>query len=271
MGVAMLAVVTVALVAAALGMRRTPQSTTQVYNGAMTAAPSASPIPTGLSSAKQVTDKINGQNVSLLIAPKPNGQLVIAAHGHGGNVTEWSSGKQQTGILGALIDAGYSVASSDAHGDAWGNPQSVADYKDLRAWALTKGNFKSTVVLGQSMGGLAALQLLTQVPDATTFVGIFPVCNLSTVVARFPDVAKAWPQGSAGQLSPVDLSGTSGKRLIFFSSPDDTVVPKATNTDACAAAAKAASADVSVVQASGDHGDQSAFQPAAVVKFLAGP
>lgn len=227
------------------------------------------PAPSGTATAKQVTDQLNGQKVNLWLAPKSNGKLVIAAHGHGGNVSEWTNGKQQQPMLDALIDAGYSVAASDAHFDAWGNAQSVQDYKDLDAWAKTKSAFTDVVLLGQSMGGLPALQLLTELPDAKAFVGVYPVCDLGTVAPRFADTAKAWPQGAAGHLSPVDLKGVTGKRMIFFASPGDTVVPKASNTDACAQAAKSAGTDVQVVQVTGDHGDQSAFQPATVVRFLA--
>ena len=87
---------------------------------------------------------------------------------------------------------------------------------------------------------------------------------------KFEDVARAWPKGWDGKLSPVDMSGTAGKRMMFFASPTDTVVPKASNTDACAAAAKAAGADVTVVHVAGEHGDQSAFRPDVVVEFLKG-
>ncbi|AYR01534.1 esterase [Arthrobacter phage Seahorse] len=225
---------------------------------------------TGTAAAKAVTGTIGADRVNLFLAPKSNGKLVIAAHGHGGTVQEWTSGKQQLPMLDALVDAGYSVAASDAAGEAWGNPESVDAYKALTAWAKTKGKFKSVVVLGQSMGGLPALQLLGEIPNVTAFVGIYPVCDLATVIPRFKDTAAAWPDGAEGKLSPVDLQSAKGKRMIFFASPQDTIVPKATNTDACAKAAKAAGADVSVVEVKGDHGDQDAFRPADVIEFLAG-
>lgn len=123
-------------------------------------------------------------------------------------------------------------------------------------------------LIGESMGGLASLQLANRLPHVKAWVGIYPVCNLATMTARYPDTALAWPGGTADRLSPVDLSAMRGLKMMFFASPGDTVVPKATNTDRCAARATAAGASVQVVETTGEHGDKSTFQPALVVSFL---
>lgn len=104
----------------------------------------------------------------------------------------------------------------------------------------------------------------------------YPVCNLDTVAPRFHTAAPAWSLGSweAGKvpgMSPVDLSGTSGVDMLFFHSPRDTLVPKDTNTDTCAANAEAAGVDIEVVRVFGEHGNQSAYQPAKMIEFRATP
>lgn len=211
---------------------------------------------------------LGGQHVGILIPPQPNGVLVIAAHGHTRTAEDWLSGPLQESVRHALLEGGYSIAASDASGSAWGNPRSVADYTDLYAWAQRKAEFTSVALIGESMGGLASLQLATQLPMVKAWVGVFPVCNLGSVTARYPSVTLAWAGDPAGRLSPVDVSGTGGLKMIFFASPDDVAVPKDANTDLCAQWARDAGADVQVVTTTGGHGDPSAFQPTRVLRFL---
>jgi hypothetical protein len=114
-----------ALVLTGCGLQEQPPVSEKVqkaYEAGSTLAPVATAKPSGLDIAVKTEEKLDGQSVSLLASPAPNGTLVIAAHGHGGNVTEWSKGEQQKPMLSALIDAGYAIATSDANGDAWGNP-----------------------------------------------------------------------------------------------------------------------------------------------------
>jgi pimeloyl-ACP methyl ester carboxylesterase len=212
---------------------------------------------------------LGADKVGIIVPPHPNGTLLIAVHGHGGTVDEWLAGETQAGVRQALLSAGYTIAASDGAGNAWGNTQSVKAYEDLYAWAEQLTGFSDVVLLGQSMGGLPALQLVGKIP-ATKFVGIYPVCDLASMTDKFPTFREAWPGGAPASLSPVKPDYPPGFRALFFASPADTTVPKATNTDVCAAGARAAGADVSVLEVQGEHGDPSAFQPARVVEFLKG-
>jgi pimeloyl-ACP methyl ester carboxylesterase len=224
--------------------------------------------PSATTPVQPIRDTIHGQHVGILIPSRPNGVLVIAVHGHGGTVNSWLLGALQASVRAALLRAGYSLAASDGAGNGWGNAQSVTAYTDLYAWAQQKASFSRVALIGESMGGLASLQLATRLPAVAAWVGIYPVCNLATMTARYPDTARAWPDGTTGRLSPVDLGKTRGLKMIFFASPGDTVVRKASNTDLCAARAAAAGASAQVVQVTGQHGDKSTFQPARVVSFL---
>lgn len=235
--------------------------------GAVAAPPKEEAAPASAAAQRTVRAVIGPDNVAVTIPARPNGTLMIAAHGHGGTVEEWQAGTDQAALREALLGAGYSIASSDAGGNVWGAPASVTAYEDLYHWAAREAGARHVVLLGQSMGGLPALQLVGRIP-ATAFVGIYPVCNLATMTDKFPTFRQAWPDGAPADLSPVSPAYPPGFRALFFASPQDTTVPKATNTDMCAAVAAAAGADVTVVAAEGEHGDPSVFQPARVVEFL---
>ena len=66
-------------------------------------------------------------------------------------------------------------------------------------------------------------------------------------------------------MSPVQVGRTP---MIVWASPADTVVKASTNAAVCVAEAKAAGAEVTYFQTTGEHGDPSNYQPAAVVRFF---
>lgn len=227
------------------------------------------PPPRDLGQVQSIRTALDGQHVGMLIPPRSNGVLVIAAHGHGRTAEDWLSGPRQKSVRTALLRGGYSLASSDASDSAWGNPRSVADYVALHAWAQRKAEFSSVALIGESMGGLASLQLASLLPGVKAWIGIYPVCNLESVTTRyFASTSVAWPDGTIGRLSPVALDDVRGLTMIFFASPDDDAVSKSANTDLCARRARTAGADVRVIATTGAHGDASAFQPRRVVAFL---
>lgn len=230
------------------------------------------PSKRGIQDASVERTTIGTNKATLIVPASPNGQLVIWFHGHGGNAEDIVSGGQIVGLRDALLDAGYALAASDGAGPAWGNRASVAAYAALDAWASEQTEVTERVLFGQSMGGLASLQMVDDL-HARAWIGLYPVCNLDTVAPRFHTAAPAWgldswESGKVPSMSPVDLSGTTGVDMMFFHSPRDTVVPKAPNTDACAATAEEAGANVEVVRIFGEHSNQSAYQPAKVLEFL---
>lgn len=227
----------------------------------------ATPVPEPTSLPREIRATLGPDRVGLLVPAYPNGGLIIAGHGHGGDVEEWLTGPDQAAMRDALLAAGYSIAASDAGGNVWGAPNSVRAYEDLYNWAKRETRVQEVILLGQSMGALPTLQVLGKVP-ATKFVGIYPVCDLASMTDKFPTFRQAWPDGAPADLAPVQPKYPSGFRAIYFSSPYDTTVPKASNTDVCAAGARAAGAEATVVQVQGEHGSPTAFQPNRVLEFL---
>lgn len=199
---------------------------------------------------------------TVTLRPKdPNGILVVYVHGAGGDASDVRDGPVKA-LVGPLLNAGYTVTAATAGGDNWGSAASLTTYQQT----AERLGFHRTVILAQSMGGLDGLRLVDRL-GAVAFAGLFPVCNLASMSSGpfGSRVKKAVGQPPAGLTLPSHLRGLP---MIFWASPGDTVVPKAQNTDACAAAARRGGASVTVVQTTGDHADPSNYQPGRLLAFL---
>lgn len=235
--------------------------------------PDSSLLPTdrGISVATVERDVIADDDVAVAIPPNANGTLVIWVHGQDGTVEEILSEEHHVGMRDQLLDAGYSIASTDGTGNGWGNEFSVTAYEALAEWATGEAGSTSTALIGQSMGGLASLQLIDALPSVSAWAGVYPVCNLDSVAATFPAALEAYGVAewvSIPELSPVVPDKLDGLPMLFFHSPNDRAVPMSTNTDECAPLYEKHGANVEVVRVIGDHGNRSAFQPERMVAFL---
>lgn len=220
---------------------------------------SLQPTNEGLSAAK-----VKRRAGAVVAVPEdPNGTLVMWFHGHGEQGDTILEGPQHVGTRDRLLDAGYSLAGADAGGDAWGDLASVKAYREAITWASRTAGTDQLVLVGQSMGGLASLQLADDLPDVAAWVGLSPVCNLASVAPGFTDA----PEEPAERLSPV-AGDYDGLPMLWFTSDNDTVVPRDSNTDVCSAEAADAGAEVEVVDVIGEHGNQSVFQPETLLEFL---
>lgn len=205
---------------------------------------------------------------SLVIEPRrPNGALVVFLHGWG--QTRWSllARKEEAGVATALTDAGFTVLAADALGKAWGDPASLQDYTSLIERTQRVRRLRDVFLMGESMGGLATMQLARTLPDVQAATAWFPVCDLSTMhEARFQQTIRdAWAGRSRAPVTPVAVGDTP---LLVWASATDTVVDAATNAAVCVARAKAAGAEVTYFHTTGEHGDPSNYQPATVVEFF---
>jgi hypothetical protein len=118
------------------------------------------------------------------------------------------------------------------------------------------------------MGGLAGMQLGNRLPAAKALAGIYPVCDLRTMVRHrtfTAAIAAAWAGRSAKAVEPVTPARLP---MIVWASAGDTIVPRSTNGASCVARATAAGTPATLVPTVGDHGDPSNFDPAAMVAFF---
>jgi hypothetical protein len=213
------------------------------------------PEPQILSAASQVESPIIAGQHTVVATPRtPTDRAIIFMHGANEGPNFDFSRPLKAPMIAAALRAGYVWADSDAGHNNWGNAASVRDNLALIAWLRARG-YRRLFVVGASMGGLDSLEVLRDVRPAA-WAGIYPVCNLRSVTGRF---------GSA-----IDTAGhVRGLPMIFWASPQDTVVPKRENTDMCAAAASRNGALVTVIPTHGQHGDPSNYQPARLLAFFA--
>ena len=237
-----------------------------------TVQPTATPGPPLSPGLHRLT--VSEQAAVVLVPTTANGRLIVFAHGAEGSAESvLAVGDQARADLTAgLVAAGYTVAASDAGGDAWGNAASVEDYRALAQEAAARTGTTSVYLIGESMGGLPAAQLTQRgrLPGLRAYAGIYPVCDLSSVQARFADsILAANGTGTAAlvaQLSPVVLDGSVP--IMMWASPGDTIVPSAQNAGACVDEARAAGGRAELVSTIGDHGDVSNFDLVALLAFF---
>jgi pimeloyl-ACP methyl ester carboxylesterase len=216
--------------------------------------------------AKVVDDRATG---SVLVVPAhPVGSLAVFVHGSG--QTRYSILRTERDFIVAreLVEHGYLVLAADAGGRAWGDAASVAEYERLIATTVRDRRVRDVVLMAESMGGLATMQLAARVPDVRAVVAWYPVCDLRTMEHKpsyAAAIAKAWARGDRRVVSPVAVPAVP---MRIWASPDDTVVSAARNAAVCATEARRAGAPVTYVHTTGEHGSLSNFHPSEVLTFF---
>lgn len=219
---------------------------------------------------------VRGQPAVLIRPTQRTPKVVVYTHGSGENVENIFRDPKKEPIFNALLNAGYAVATTDAHGDNWGSPASERDQLAL-VTALRERDLRDVYVLALSMGGFNGLQLLDDVP-VRAWAGIFPACDLRSVydLGLYPgQIRTAYDRAgrrlgdAIARRSPVDFEPpANGLPMRFWASPDDRVIPKRENTDRCAALARERGARVEVTTTTGDHGDPSNYDAAGVLRLF---
>ncbi len=219
---------------------------------------------------------VRRQAAVLLKPERPTRKVVLYTHGAGERIANAFREPRKDPIFRTLLDGGYAVAMTDAHGDNWGNAASERDQVALVA-ALRERGLRDVYVLALSMGGFNGLQLLDDVPGVKAWAGIFPACDLRSVYALGlyrGQIRAAYGRtgrrlGDAiARRSPVDFDPRDGLPMRFWASADDRVIPTRQNTAVCAELARRRGADVTVTATRGDHGDPSNYDADGVLRLF---
>jgi pimeloyl-ACP methyl ester carboxylesterase len=221
-----------------------------------------------------------GQREVLLLPRAPARALVIFAPGYGGSQDQILKLSALFPLRDALAEAGYAIATSNAHGNSYGNPTSIDDLVQLVGDAQSRLPGVTRVdVVGFSMGGLDALMLASErrVPDLAAVVLLSPVCDqIAYLGSYFGGAIRAAFGHAKGSAPPViaksdpekqDPQSFRGSRYWFWMSPDDTTVPPA-QTASMVSILKSAGADVRYSPLDGNHGDLSKLTVGPVVAWL---
>lgn len=205
-------------------------------------------------------------------------KVILYVHGSGEDQDAFMHSSDKHGTKMAFIKAGFGVIECLASNNNWGNQASLTDYQNLITWAKSIIPFTDLNIYAQSMGGLSGMHLFMTDTSIRKFVGIYPALNLANM---FTTTYKAAIKTAYGFVNDVDyatatagydpmlLSGTNlnNRKIELIASPDDITVTKADNTDAFNAAFGSL-ADITVIVASGVHGDASHFDGARDVAFF---
>lgn len=139
----------------------------------------------------------------------------------------------------AFMNAGVSLAGCDL-GEVRGAPASTAQFTLFYEAMVKRGWSAKPILIGQSRGGLMMLGWAMRHPEKTrAFVGIYPVCNLSTWAMKNLEVTLADYQMSEAALrarmaefNPLDnLQGLLQQRVPMFvvQGDSDKAVPHTEN------------------------------------------
>lgn len=208
--------------------------------------------------------------------------LIIYCSGHGENAAAPFTDGLKKAFIQTLVDNGNIVASTDAHGDKYGNQTQLDDYLDLYRYVRDHYAIGPVILLGQSLGGLPALNILARraIPGIAGAVFIYPITSLAAAYANPSglaagsteiDAAYGTPYAIAtAGFDPNTLAGSKfrGVPMRFYASPSDLTAIKATNSDVMAALVLPFTTEATVVACTGGHGDASHFQASDVQTFI---
>lgn len=239
------------------------------------------------------TDPVTGQAYMILVPstgsahpynssnPTP---VIIYAHGMGEDQTGLLADSLKSTCVSALLNAGYILAGTNAHGMNWGVQSAVDDYANLDRVLRAAYNVKGVGMWSQSMGGHAGLLAIAQnkVRGIVGWLGTYPSCNLAAVRAMgvyASSIDSAFNiTGAAGGTyaqrtygnEPLFIPAVGYKHIPMriYASPGDTVIPKADATDLLQALVTGTARSNVTVVCSGQHGDPSHFVPSEYVAFF---
>ncbi len=229
--------------------------------------------PPSITGGQITAGKVGGQGVWIAAPSRSVRGVVIYVHGYVANQTALTAAHRKD-LTEALVGAGYVVASDNAHGDAWGDPASQADYVALGLRLIARYHPSKLFVLSESMGGLAGLMLVGrhELPGITGWAGILPVVNLRDAAHRkefAASIKRAYGSTSleTGDPSQLPASTFAGIPMRVYWSPGDTLVPPAAQELPFLASVQH-SARVTTVQCHGEHGDPSCYEGPNLVAWI---
>lgn len=202
-----------------------------------------------------------------VVPARANGALVVFLHGWGQTRAGLLTRRSQATVTRALTARGYTVLAADAALKAWGDPASVAEYREAIERTRTRYGLRDVFLMGESMGGLATMQLARTLPAVRAVVAWYPVCDVRTMTERRfqASIDAAWAGRSRRPVSPVAVGPTP---MLIWASAADTVVDARGNAAVCTAEARKAGAQVTYFHTTGEHGDPSNFAPSTVADFF---
>lgn len=167
--------------------------------------------------------------VGLSVVGEPTKGIVVYFHGADQNARVIRASEKHRTLFNPLLETGYAVVAADAGGNAYGNPQSVEDYRRLIAAARADYGPVPLYFIAESMGALPALSLLREDTqrEVKGMVGISPLAGLPAEVRSVTFINGPW----SGQIPPAADPLTwapevfAGRKFRLYTSPEDNLIP----------------------------------------------
>jgi alpha-beta hydrolase superfamily lysophospholipase len=175
-------------------------------------------------------------------------------------------------LLEPLVRAGYAVVAAEAGGNAFGNPASLDDYRQLMNAARTKFGAEPMIFVAESMGALPALSLLREDTEHRIrgMVGITPLMGLPANMRTVDFVANAWHGSVPDTADPMQWPPDTfaGRAFQLYQADQDKIIPYGARARDFARRF-GGSADVSVIPCSGPHVSPKCYDAAGVGHWVA--
>jgi hypothetical protein len=196
------------------------------------------------------------ETLGLAASGQPVKGLIVYFHGSDQTARVILDHQKYRDFFDPLLRDGYAVVAADADGNAYGNPESLEDYRRLVTAAQKKYGDQPLFFVSESMGTLAALGLISEDTDrqVKALTGISPLMGLPKDIRSVPFVRGPWAgviPDSADPLSwpPATLADRSFRLYV---ASEDKVIPA--NAGAKAFAAHFGSvAKIELINCVGDH------------------
>ncbi len=206
--------------------------------------------------------------------------FVLYFHGDGENQNSAYAAPAKN-VVERLISDGCIVATTVAAGSGWGNAASMAIYKAVYDYVLANFNVVKVIFVGQSMGGLASLNLIAGgTVNVAGWYGISPVTNLADVYANGfsvpintaygitnPPTYATQTNGFDPNLKAASVFASVSIRML--ASYTDGVISRSNNTDLMQTKCQGTSPSVTTLTFVGAHGSQASFLPDDISSFVA--
>ncbi|ANW65686.1 hypothetical protein BCA37_20855 [Mycobacterium sp. djl-10] len=196
--------------------------------------------------------------------------LVVFFHGLDRDQSILEADAVHRELTATLTEAGYAVVASSAGGNAFGNTLSQNHYQQLIFGAAEHYRTNQVFFLAESMGTLAAVNLMATNADLGVrgLAAINPLLDTDSLQGGYHAQAlSANPR--LNEVNPLRIApaALAGMDFRFYVTADDALVPTSRNAAAFVRRFGGTS-DISVVTCTGEHMDPSCIQGKDIVRWF---
>lgn len=196
--------------------------------------------------------------------------VVVYFHGVDEDEFALTSDDARRKLTEALVDAGFAVVASRAGGNAFADPATLQNYRELGSMAMQHYRIENVYFLAESMGSIPAVNLLaSSLTPVRGLAAIRPALELTGDTQAWPSRAEQQPPIQSVVVDPMAMPAESlmGRNMRLYVSSDDSSSESPQNALAFKDRFES-SANISVVTCSGGASDASCVQGDDIIKWF---